>query len=130
MWLLLCLSSDQEVLAQLELLTTSAPEFYRVDHAFSITEAAQWNFARKHHVFVLDSVRPGMSSFGMCGLVRSTDPDAVIIFMSESEGDMADAMNSGANIFLVKPRQTKMLRKTIDDLLDGNSQQNRRQKVF
>src|SRR4029077_6043386 len=67
MWLLLCLSSDNEVLEQMELLTTSAPDFYRVDHALTITEAAQWNSVRKHDVFVLDSDRPGMSSFGMCG---------------------------------------------------------------
>ena len=33
MWLLLCLSSDNEVLEQMELLTKSAPDFYKVDHA-------------------------------------------------------------------------------------------------
>jgi len=54
--------------------------------------------------------------------VRSTDPDAFIIFMSENDADLTDAMNSGADVFLVKPRQTKILRKTIDDMLDRHRQ--------
>jgi DNA-binding response OmpR family regulator len=106
------------VAQQLEPLTGLGPAWYQVDHASTVAEAMGWSSVRKFDVYVLDNTMSAQSINGVCGLIRSTDPDAVIIILSESENDREESLNSGADIFLLKPRDNIRIRPTIDDLLD------------
>jgi len=118
MWRILCLSADDDVAQQLEPLTDLGPAWYQVDHARTAPEAMGWSSVREFDVYVLDHSMSDQGILTLCSLLRSVDPDAVIIFLSKIDNDREDALNSGADIFLVKPRDNKRIRSTIDDLLD------------
>jgi DNA-binding response OmpR family regulator len=109
---------DDDVAQQLEPLTGLGLAWYQVDHATTGAEAMAWSSIRRFDAYVLDGAIAEQDISSVCGLIRSVDPDVVIIYLSENEEDRTDALNSGADIFLVKPRETKKLRSTIDDLLD------------
>lgn len=118
MWRILCISVDDDVAKQLEPLNEIGPAWCQVDRAGSIAEAMGWSSVRRFDAYVLDAAVSDDGVSSLCGLIRSVDEDTVIIFLSYNESDRIDALNSGADIFLVKPREIKKLRSTIDDLLD------------
>ncbi len=69
-------------------------------------------------LFVLDSRLPDGSGLELCRRIRETNSVTPILFYSAlaHATDRQEALNSGAQVYLVKPTSISVLMQTIEDL--------------
>lgn len=80
--------------------------------------AATQNF----DLFLLDYRLPSMSGAEVCRRIRRTNADTPVLFFTGSafERDRWDAMQAGANAYLLKPDDLKQLTGTVKRLIGGS----------
>ena len=73
-------------------------------------------------LYVLDSWLPDGSGLDLCRRIREFDKATPILFYSAAayENDRADAIESGAQAYLVKPSQPSELCTLVSSLIDSN----------
>jgi DNA-binding response OmpR family regulator len=71
-------------------------------------------------LYLLDSWLPDGSGLDLCRTIRQFDPVTPILFYSAAafEADREDALESGAQGYLVKPTQTSELCALVSDLIN------------
>ena len=73
-------------------------------------------------LYLLDSWLPDGSGLDLCRQIREFDKATPILFYSAAayENDRADALESGAQAYLVKPSQPSELCHLVTSLIDSN----------
>ena len=78
--------------------------------------------AEKHDLYILDNWLPDGSGIDLCRTIRSQFPTVPILFTSGStnRSEIADAINAGADKYLLKPYEPDSLREIVKDLIYRN----------
>lgn len=118
MWTILLVSADPDVDRQLNAFRENGDGFYKIVQTDDCAKAVSIAAAREFDVYIVDGGAQALASHSFCSLVRSWDEDGVVVFLSENENDKTDALNSGADICLLKSRDIHKITTVIDDLLD------------
>lgn len=71
-------------------------------------------------LYILDYRMPEMSGVELCRLIRQTDTETPIMIYSamSRDADRLEALNAGANAYLVKPNDLDILNETVERLLN------------
>ena len=71
-------------------------------------------------LYILDYRMPEMSGVEFCRLIRQTDAETPIMIYSAvlRDADRLEALNAGANAFLIKPNDIDRLNETVEQLLN------------
>ena len=71
-------------------------------------------------IYIVDYGLPGISGIELCQQIRKTDSDTPIVFYTgkSQEVDRKQALEAGANEYLVKPNDLIKLTETIKNLLN------------
>ncbi|MDQ1559155.1 MAG: hypothetical protein QOD32_2215 [Pyrinomonadaceae bacterium] len=78
--------------------------------------------AQRFDLFLLDYRLPGMSGAEVCRRIRRTDAETPVMFFTGTahERERREAMQAGANAYLVKPDDLKKLVETVKRLTGEN----------
>lgn len=106
-----------------ELLSTMLPLYS--DWKFSVTAAASADAAlslmekQAFDFYILDYVLPDISGVELCERIRKTDSETPIVFYTgmSRDTDRRQALEAGANEYLVKPNNLIKLTETVKKLL-------------
>jgi DNA-binding response OmpR family regulator len=73
-------------------------------------------------LYMLDNWLPDGSGIELCKMIRALRPDSPIIFTSAvgMKNDVDEAMNAGADRYILKPVEPDNLRKVVKELLEEN----------
>jgi len=118
MWNILLISGDPDVDRQLLVFREQGGGFYKVDRTDDFAHAVTIAAARQYDAYIIDGTKQTLAGNSLCSLVRSWDEDGIIVFLSNENEDETNALNAGADIFLLKPRDMYKITLVIDDLLD------------
>jgi len=71
-------------------------------------------------LYILDYRMPEMSGVEFCRLIRQTDPETPIMIYSamSRDADRLEAVNAGANAYLIKPNDLDIFNETVERLLN------------
>lgn len=99
-----------------------AQSAFEVSAVRSLAEALMLAEDQKFDLFVLDSKLPDGTGVELCKLIRQSDPSTPILFCSAVayESSRNEALISGAQEYLVKPVDLRLLCSTVDELLQGS----------
>ena len=80
-------------------------------------------FPLQYAVIFMDIYMNGMTGVEAVRIIRETDSNVIIVFLTTSEDHRADAFSCHAYDYLIKPVLKESLFRTMDDILDrsGNS---------
>ncbi|MDX6269913.1 MAG: hypothetical protein QOD28_1136 [Acidobacteriota bacterium] len=78
--------------------------------------------AQRFDLFLLDYRLPGMTGAEVCRRIRRTDAETPVMFFTGTahERERREAMQAGANAYLVKPDDLKKLTETVKRLTGEN----------
>ena len=112
---ILCVEDDVDSCEMLRVLLHE----YEVVTANTVREGLKMAKAEHFDLYLLDSTYPDGSGVELCRELRAFDPKTPVIFHSglEGESDIEDAMNAGAQEYLVKPIGIDELEGSIQRLL-------------
>lgn len=115
---ILCVEDDEDTRAMISsLLGLIGCE---VVTAESVPAAVSQIKSGNFDLYLLDNWLPGGSGLGLCKTVRASDSSTPIIFYSGGayQSDKEEALNAGAQAYLIKPDDTGKLVETVRTLLD------------
>jgi DNA-binding response OmpR family regulator len=94
---------------------------YRVATSSNIEDALIMASANHFDLFILDSWLPDGSGIDLCKKLRQFNQHTPIMFFSAAayEGDKQDAINSGAQAYLIKPDDLDLLGPEVSRLIAG-----------
>ena len=94
---------------------------YRVTTASSSKEALKLAREENFDLYILDSRLPDGSGIELCKRLRKLDHGTPIMFLSAAayDTDKQDAMNNGAQRYLVKPDDIQVLSQEVNALILG-----------
>lgn len=114
---ILCVEDDDDV----SLMISSLLGFfgYEVTVAQTLTAAFEKANDERFHLYLLDTWLPGGLGVDLCRKIRETDASTPIVFYSgaDFESDRQQAIDAGANAYLIKPMDIDKLLGTIRGLL-------------
>ena len=115
---ILCVDDDKDGCEMICVFLQTYNPSFAVTPVRSAKDALKAIESEKFDIYIIDGGSQQLAGLSFCGLVRGWDEDGVIVFLSDNEGDKTDALNSGADIYLLKPRDIHKITTVIDDLLD------------
>jgi DNA-binding response OmpR family regulator len=120
---ILCVEDDVDSCEMLRVLLHE----YEVVTANTVREGLKMAQAERFDLYLLDSTYPDGSGVELCRELRVFDAKTPVIFHSgmEGESDIEDAMNAGAQAYLVKPIGIDELEGSIQRLLASPPNQGR-----
>ncbi len=97
---------------------------YEIITASSVEEGRVLTEESPFDLYIVDYAMPEVSGIEFCLMIRSKDKETPIIVYSAMGRDIdrKNAMDAGANIFLIKPNDFDMIRPIIRALLEEKSQ--------
>lgn len=112
---ILCVEDDLDSCDMLRVLLRE----YEVVTANTVGEGLKMARAERFDLYLLDSKYPDGSGVELCRQLRLFDTNTPVVFHSglEGESDIRDAMNAGAQAYLVKPIGIDELERNIERLL-------------
>lgn len=113
---ILCVEDDLDSCDMLRVLLHE----YDVVTANTVGEGLKMARAERFDLYLLDSRYPDGSGVELCRQLRLFDTETPVVFHSglEGESDIRDAMNAGAQAYLVKPIGIDELEGNIERLLE------------
>lgn len=95
---------------------------YEVVSGTTIQSGVALAISQSFDLYLLDSWLPDGSGLDLCRQIREFDNVTPILFYSAAayEIDRADAINSGAQAYLVKPSQPSELCNLVESLVDSH----------
>ena len=117
MWRILSLTPDEIVKNELDALARAGPHRFEIDHAKNIEEVVQASAVNCFNAYILDCSIDWPKPLSLCNLIRSWNPECLIIIMSLEEADREDALQAGANMFLRRPSDSRKLGQTIENFI-------------
>jgi two-component system repressor protein LuxO len=113
---ILCVEDHEDTC---ELYSLLLPEY---DFTFTHTQAESLAMIekRKFDLYMLDNWLPDGSGIKLCREIRALHPDAPIIFVSgiTRKKETQEALDAGANEYLVKPCDPDKLQKIVKELIE------------
>ena len=95
---------------------------YEVVSGTTIQSGVDLAFSQRFDLYLLDSWLPDGSGLDLCRQIREFDKVTPILFYSAAayEMDRADALDSGAQAYLVKPSQPSELCNLVTSLIESH----------
>jgi two-component system OmpR family response regulator len=118
---ILCVEDDEDVCSMITNLLNLIG--YEVDSAATMAEAVSKIQDDKFDLYLIDNWLPGGSGIELCRRVRSSHSSVPIIFYSGAayDDDKQQAMEAGANVYLVKPADIDKLIDAVKSLCENSS---------
>ncbi|MBC7933193.1 MAG: response regulator [Rubrivivax sp.] len=119
-WRILCADDDPDTCEMVStLLTLIGCEVITVHTA---GEAAERIRNERFDLYVLDNWLPGGSGVGLCKAIRESGDATPVVFYSGAgyDTDRLEAMDAGAQAYLIKPGDVGLLVETVRRFLESN----------
>lgn len=119
---ILCVDDDKDSCELITFMLKSASDNFEVSAVSSPSEAVDLITEKSFDLYILDYRLPGMSGIELCQLIRSNDDETPILFFSAMafEKDRKEALEAGANAYLVKPNDVGIFTETVQKLLKSD----------
>jgi DNA-binding response OmpR family regulator len=113
---ILCVEDDRDTCEVLRFVMTD----YEFTAVHTVGEAHPLIDAGEFDLYVLDNWLPDGSGIELCKHIRSSGTRAPILFTSAigQRKDISDAIDAGADRYLVKPYEPETLVQTVKELLN------------
>jgi DNA-binding NarL/FixJ family response regulator len=102
-------------------LLSSQPDMNLIAEAANGREAIQQFRAHQPDITLMDLQMPGMNGLDAMAAIRQEFPDARIIILTTYANDVQNAMNGGAQAYLLKTHLDKQLLGTIRAVHAGSN---------
>ena len=112
---ILCVDDDSDTCELLQFLLDE----YDFASAHSVEKACKVIESRRFDLYIFDNWLPDGSGLDLCRKVRAAGIESPIIFVSgvAETKDVEEALQSGANRYLVKPCEPDLLKKVVKELI-------------
>ena len=116
---ILCVEDDKDSCEMMEMLLSLADDGYAVTGVQDASRAMELISVGPYDLYVLDQWLPGIDGLQLSRWIRETDAATPIVFFTAvaKATDRDNAMNAGADAFLVKPNDLDQLVPTVERLL-------------
>lgn len=113
---ILCVEDNSDMCEILSIILSG----YDLVSAEDLRQAYKMIENRKFDLYILDNWLPDGSGIDLCKKIRSSDAKVPIIFISGVgyKAEIQEAVNAGANKYLVKPCEPEMIEKVVKQLID------------
>jgi len=114
---ILCVEDDLDTCEFLAILLSE----FKFEFSHSIEDSLQ-RLDDKHDLYILDNWLPDGSGIDLCRMIRQRNPLTPILFTSGStaESEVAEAINAGADQYMMKPCEPERLKEIVKDLIFNN----------
>jgi len=118
---ILIVDDDRSSSELIELMLRYSDHGYEISSVQTPEEGLRLAASERFDLFLLDYRLPGMSGAELCRALRQTDAETPILFFTTAayERERREAMQAGANAYLVKPDDLKKLTGTVQLLTRG-----------
>lgn len=115
---ILCIEDDLDTCEFLAILLNE----FRFEFTHTIDGALPKLQSEIHDLYILDNWLPDGSGIELCRMIRKCYPTAPILITSGStrDSEIDEAMDAGANQYLLKPCEPDTLREIVKDLIFRN----------
>jgi DNA-binding response OmpR family regulator len=112
----------------IELMLHYSNPGYQVSSVQTAEEGLELAASERFDLFLLDFRLPGMNGAELCRAIRLIDAETPVLFFTGAayERERHEAMQAGANAYLVKPDDLKKLTETVQLLIGGGVSASRR----
>lgn len=117
---ILCIDDDDDNREMIETMLRFSGGDFEFAAAATPDEGLRLAAAQRFDLYLLDYRFARMTGVEVCRALRQTDADTPILFFTcEARGpERQEAMEAGANAYLVKPDDLRKLTETVKQLLD------------
>jgi DNA-binding response OmpR family regulator len=121
---ILCVEDDEDTCDLLRTIFELA--HLPVVTAHTVAEGVSWAQRRHFDLYLIDSRLPDGTGLQLCRQLRSLEPATPIVFLSGEAfpADPQEGISAGAQAYLTKPVDPKLLEHTVLQLLRGRPQGN------
>jgi len=115
---ILCIEDDVDTCEFLAILLDD----FHFEFTHSIDGAMSKLKSQKHDLYILDNWLPDGSGIDLCRRIKSDHPETPVVFTSGSSrrSEIADALNAGADKYMLKPCEPETLKEIVKDLIFRN----------
>jgi DNA-binding response OmpR family regulator len=115
---ILCIEDDLDTCEFLAILLAE----FRFEFAHTVSGALPKLGKGPHDLYILDNWLPDGSGIDLCRKIRDEYPTAPIVFTSGSTkpSEIDEAMQAGANRYVLKPCEPDRLKEIVKDLILKN----------
>ena len=115
---ILCIEDDLDTCEFLAILLNE----FRFEFTHSVDGALPKLNTEKYDLYILDNWLPDGSGIDLCRTIRSRFPAAPIVFTSGSTNgsEISEALDAGADRYLLKPCEPDQLKEIVKDLIFRN----------
>ena|SRR5690242_1487439 len=115
---ILCIEDDLDTCEFLAILLDE----FQFEVAHSIDGAMPKLTSQKHDLYILDNWLPDGSGIDLCRMIKSNHPATPIVFTSGSSkrSEIAEAMEAGADKYMLKPCEPEKLKEIVKELIYKN----------
>lgn len=128
---ILIVDDDRGSSELIELMLRYSNHGYEIISVQTPEEGLRLAASERFDLFLLDYRLPGMDGAALCRAIRLTDAETPILFFTGAayERERREAMQAGANAYLVKPDDLKKLTETVQLLIRGRVSRSARRGV-
>ena len=116
---ILCVDDDIDSCKFLEFMLSNANKSYVVKSAYSSKEAKKLIEKESFDLYILDNWMVDFSGIELCSLIRKSNKQTPILFFTAAarSTNRDEAINAGANEYLIKPNDLGIIEETVCMLL-------------
>lgn len=114
---ILCVDDEEDTCAMLTGLLGFVG--YAIKTVATAAEALELIARERFDLYLLDNWLPGGSGVELCRKIRESDPSTPVVFYSGAghEHERVEALEAGAQVYLVKPGDVSIIVETVKRLL-------------
>jgi len=115
---ILCIEDDVDTCEFLKLLLDD----FHFEFTHTIGSALPKLESHEYDLYILDNWLPDGSGIDLCRRIKSHHPATPIVFTSGSSrrSEIADALNAGADKYMLKPCEPETLKEIVKELIYRN----------
>lgn len=115
---ILCIEDDVDTCTYMAILLSD----FRFEYTHTITHALPRLADERHDLYILDNWLPDGSGIDLCRRIRMQHPTTPILFTSGSNqaSEIDEALEAGADQYILKPCEPERLRQIVKDLIYRN----------
>jgi DNA-binding response OmpR family regulator len=119
---ILIFDADHDSSQLIELMLLYSNPGYEISSVQMPQEGLRLAASQRFDLFLLDYRLPGMSGAEVCRAIRLKDAETPVLFFTGEafERERREAMQAGANAYLVKPDDLKKLTETVQLLIGAS----------
>lgn len=115
---ILCIEDDLDTCEFLAILLND----FHFEFTHTIDSALPKLKSQKYDLYILDNWLPDGSGIDLCRTIKSQHPTSSIVFTSGSSkrSEIVEAMDAGADKYMLKPCEPEKLKEIVKDLIFAN----------